>query len=225
MGSISFDVERFEQVAAGAGMVLLRVAGRWHADTATELDQPELVVDDGAEEHRLSMLPAPGAAPLSADPSGVTWRGAFSARGELLQGGRTFALHAGGDVLALPPPAPPSEAPPAPRIRKTRSARRACEPPWSSRRASMPRRGWPRSSAPWQRRSPNVPPWNGAPPRPSRPRRRPRRAPRRSRRPRLRSWRGCARRGTTPSGGPTQAPRRRSGSRPSESAWRRRWAS
>ena len=118
MGSISFDVERFEQVAAGAGMVLLRVAGRWHADTAIELDQPELVVDDGAEEHRLPMLPAPGGAPLSADPSGVTWRGAFSARGELLQGGRTFALHAGGDVLVLPSPAPPSgtsgEAPPEP---------------------------------------------------------------------------------------------------------------
>src|SRR6185503_5956787 len=112
---ISFDVERFEQVAAGAGMVLLRVAGRWHADTATELDQPELVVDDGAEEHHLPMLPAPGAAPLSADPSGVTWRGAFSARGELLEGRHTFALHAGGDVLVLPPPAPPTEAPsPAP---------------------------------------------------------------------------------------------------------------
>ena len=113
MGSISFDVERFEQVAAGAGMVLLRVSGRWHADSATDLEQPVLVVDDGGEEHRLPMLPAPNAAPLSADPAGVAWRGAFTAGGELLESGSTFALHAGGDVIALPPPAPASGTPDA----------------------------------------------------------------------------------------------------------------
>jgi hypothetical protein len=27
--SVSFDVEEFEQVSAGSGMALLRVAGRW----------------------------------------------------------------------------------------------------------------------------------------------------------------------------------------------------
>src|SRR5205085_8420354 len=113
-GTISFDVERFEQVSAGAGMVLLRMSGRWYAESTVELDQPLLVVDDGREEHRLAALPAPDAAAPTAGPSGVLWRGAFSARANLLHGPRAFALHAGGAVLVLPPPAQPGGASPAP---------------------------------------------------------------------------------------------------------------
>jgi hypothetical protein len=108
---VSFDVEAFEQVAAGSGMALLRVVGRWRADDATALGPPTLIVDDGRDAHRLDALTAPGAAPLAAGPGGGTpWRGAFSAPSALLEQRRiAFALDAGGAVVDLPRPEPSSE--------------------------------------------------------------------------------------------------------------------
>ena len=37
---VSFEVERFERVPAGAGVVLFRVAGRWTADTSRRARAP-----------------------------------------------------------------------------------------------------------------------------------------------------------------------------------------
>src|SRR3954453_12461184 len=102
----TFDVERFEHVAATAETTLLRLSGRWRADQRERLSPPMLVVDDGSRTHRLAALPGPeDAAPL-AGPEGPRWRAAFSAPAAVLASTQAaFALDAGGGALAeLPPP-------------------------------------------------------------------------------------------------------------------------
>src|SRR4051794_25424890 len=62
----TFDVERFEHVAATADTALLRLSGRWRAEQRERLSPPMLVVDDGRRTHRLAALPGPeDAAPLA----------------------------------------------------------------------------------------------------------------------------------------------------------------
>src|SRR3954454_6587230 len=102
----TFDVERFEHVAATAETTLLRLSGRWRADQRERLSPPMLVVDDGSRTHRLAALPGPeDAAPL-ARPEGPRWRAALSAPAALVTNGRTaFALDAGkGAIVDLPRP-------------------------------------------------------------------------------------------------------------------------
>src|SRR3954467_3957825 len=55
----TFDVERFEHVAATAETALLRLSGRWRADQRERLSPPMLVVDDGRRTHRLAAPPPP----------------------------------------------------------------------------------------------------------------------------------------------------------------------
>src|SRR3954466_13464130 len=57
----TFDVERFEHVAATAETALLRLSGRWRADQRERLSPPMLVVDDGRRTHRLPPPPRPRA--------------------------------------------------------------------------------------------------------------------------------------------------------------------
>src|SRR3954453_20852554 len=115
----TFDVERFEHVAATAETTLLRLSGRWRADQRERLSPPMLVVDDGSRTHRLAALPGPeDAAPL-AGPDGPRWRAAFSAPAALVSNARTvLALDAGRGAVAHlrrprgPPHHPPGTAPP-----------------------------------------------------------------------------------------------------------------
>src|SRR3954451_22822522 len=103
----TFDVERFEHVAATKETALLRVAGRWRSDQRERLSPPMLVVDDGKRTHRLAALPGPDDAAPSAGPEAQVWRAAFSAPSELIENARrVFALDAGQNVVAaLPRPA------------------------------------------------------------------------------------------------------------------------
>src|SRR3954449_6083705 len=118
----TFDVERFEHVAATADTALLRLSGRWRAEQRERLSPPMLVVDDGRRTHRLAALPGPqDAAPLAA-PHPPRWRAAFSAPVAFVEAAHVaFALDAGGGVFVdLPRPQParrerPAPPPPAPR--------------------------------------------------------------------------------------------------------------
>jgi len=103
----TFDVERFEHVAATPGTALLRVAGRWRSDQRERLSPPMLVVDDGRRTHRLAALPGPDDAAPSAGPDAPVWRAAFSAPIDLLADAKTvFALDAGQNLIVdLPRPA------------------------------------------------------------------------------------------------------------------------
>src|SRR3954447_11051323 len=112
----TFDVERFEHVAATAETALLRLSGRWRADQRERLSPPMLVVDDGRRTHRIAALPGPeDAAPL-AGPAPPRWRAAFSAPVGFLEGSRVaFALDAGGGIFVdLPRPQPARRERPAP---------------------------------------------------------------------------------------------------------------
>src|SRR5947208_3875538 len=102
----TFDVDRFEHVAATPETALLRLSGRWQADQRERLSPPMLVIDDGRRTHRLPALPGPeDAAPL-AGPEAPRWRAAFSAPAGLIGGkGTVFALDAGrGAIVDLPRP-------------------------------------------------------------------------------------------------------------------------
>src|SRR3954471_15299623 len=102
----TFDVERFEHVAATKETALLRLSGRWRSAQRERLSPPMLVVDDGRRTHRLAARPGPeDAAPL-AGPEAPSWRAAFSAPAGLIEGrGTAFALDAGrGALVDLPHP-------------------------------------------------------------------------------------------------------------------------
>src|SRR3954468_13712751 len=102
----TFDVERFEHVAATADTALLRLSGRWRADQRERLSPPMLVVDDGRRTHRLAALSGPeDAAPL-AGPDAPGRGAAVSAPVDLIEArGPAFALYAGrGALVALPRP-------------------------------------------------------------------------------------------------------------------------
>src|SRR5213083_2153107 len=101
----TFDVDRFEHVAATPETALLRLSGRWQADQRERLSPPMLVIDDGRRTHRLAALPGPeDAAPL-AGPEAPSWRAAFSAPVALIEGRTAFALDAGrGALVDLPHP-------------------------------------------------------------------------------------------------------------------------
>jgi len=100
-----FEVERFERVPAGGGTALLRVAGRWRADSRERLPPPLLLIDDGRRSHRLAALPGPDDASPLAGPDPAPWRAAFSAPGALLGGGHlAFALETSRGIVDLPKP-------------------------------------------------------------------------------------------------------------------------
>src|SRR3954468_15242168 len=75
----TFDVERFEHVAATAETALLRLSGRWRADQRERLSPPMLVVDDGRRTHRLAALPGPEDAAALSGPDPPRWRAALPA--------------------------------------------------------------------------------------------------------------------------------------------------
>src|SRR4051795_11686985 len=111
----TFDVERFEHVAATAETALLRLSGRWHAEQRERLSPPMLVVDDGRRTHRLppragpargprapraAPLPGPDDAAPLAGPDPPRWRAAFSAPIAFVESsGVAFALDAGAGVF------------------------------------------------------------------------------------------------------------------------------
>src|SRR5437763_10245985 len=68
-GSVSaasvIELSAFDQVEAAPGTALLRVAAHVAVDDGETLPEPVLIVDDGAEVHRMARLPAPP------DPAGV----------------------------------------------------------------------------------------------------------------------------------------------------------
>src|SRR3954468_14720729 len=116
----TFDVERFEHVAATADTALLRLSGRWRADQRERLSPPMLVVDDGRRTHRLAALPGPeDAAPL-AGPDPPRWRVAFSAPAVFIESAHVaFALAAGAVFFVdLPRPQPARRERPAPPPRR-----------------------------------------------------------------------------------------------------------
>src|SRR4051812_17581677 len=122
--SVAFEVERFERVDASSGTVLLRLAGTFRADAATEFGAPQLVVD-GRRTRRVPPLPDPAAAPPAAEPGGRSWRAAFAVASELLEGHRVaYALGGpGAGVIALPQrarmrPSPRRRGPAAPAPRR-----------------------------------------------------------------------------------------------------------
>src|SRR3954471_420543 len=96
----TFDVERFEHVAATADTALLRLSGRWRSDQRERLSPPMLVVDDGRRTHRIAALPGPDDAAPLAGPAPPRWRAAFSAPESFVEAPHVaFALDAGGTVF------------------------------------------------------------------------------------------------------------------------------
>ncbi|HEV2785934.1 MAG TPA: hypothetical protein VGV67_06075, partial [Solirubrobacteraceae bacterium] len=99
------EVERFERVAAGGGTVLLRLAGRWRAESRERMAPPMLLLDDGRRSRRLAPLPGPDDASPLAGPDPPPWRAAFSIPAELLEGRRlAFALETSRGIVDLPRP-------------------------------------------------------------------------------------------------------------------------
>ena len=119
-----FEVERFERVSAGGGNVLLRISGRWRADSRERLAPPLLLLDDGRRTRRLAALPGPDDASPLAGPDPPPWRAAFSAPATALTDGHlAFALETSRGIVDLPRPkeaaartskAPPVSPAPAP---------------------------------------------------------------------------------------------------------------
>ncbi|MEA2156771.1 MAG: hypothetical protein QOE11_2911, partial [Solirubrobacteraceae bacterium] len=104
-GRPEFEVERFERIAAGPETVLLRLAGRWRADSRERLAPPILILDDGRRTRRVAPLPGPDDASPLAGPDPPQWRAAFSAPAALLRDGRVaFALETTGAIIDLPRP-------------------------------------------------------------------------------------------------------------------------
>jgi hypothetical protein len=104
---VQFEIDEFERVSAGAGVALLRLAGRWRYSGTLELDAPTLIIEDGRGAHHLRALPGPDATSAAA-PNGRPWRAAFSVPVELLDGSRTaFVLDAGAAIVELPRPSEP----------------------------------------------------------------------------------------------------------------------
>ncbi len=104
--STRFEAELFEHVPATPGTVLLRIEGRWHAETREPLPMPLLVVDDGRRSQRLSPLPGPDATPPQAGPEPDLWRASYAAPEQVVGDGRiAFALDGGrGAIVDLPAP-------------------------------------------------------------------------------------------------------------------------
>ena len=93
----AIELTEFEQIEAGPGTVLLRVAAR-AADASVAGERPVLVITDRGRIQRLTALPAPP------DPAGVL-RAAFSAPVALVESASRFSLElAGGSTLDLPAP-------------------------------------------------------------------------------------------------------------------------
>lgn len=93
----TIDLTQFEQIEAGSGTVLLRLAAAASAELSPT-QRPILLVDDGERTHRLAALPAPP------DPGGV-FRAAYPAPVSLVGPETTFSLELpGGAAVALPTP-------------------------------------------------------------------------------------------------------------------------
>src|SRR3954469_1310475 len=101
-----FEVQSFEQVPAGPGTMLLRIAGRWVAPSRERLAAPLLLLDDGRRIHRLSPLPGPDDVAPMVGPEGFEWRAAFSAPADVVAETRmAYALQTGrGQITDLPRP-------------------------------------------------------------------------------------------------------------------------
>ncbi|MEX2252904.1 MAG: hypothetical protein WD649_02020 [Thermoleophilaceae bacterium] len=93
----TLELQRFESVDAGGGMVLFRLAGRWphHGDAADA--QATLMVHSGGDTHELDALPEPG---LSTD--GGARNAAFAAPEPIRSDADGFELAVGGVVFDLP---------------------------------------------------------------------------------------------------------------------------
>ena len=122
-----FDVESFEQVAAGARTVLLRITGRWSGPAPERLPAPLLVIDAGGTVHRLAPLAGPQGSAVRVAPEGVPWRASFSAPSEVLAGDRLgYGLEIGvGATIALSAPTLRAGTPPPTRVVAPTIAHRA----------------------------------------------------------------------------------------------------
>jgi hypothetical protein len=101
---VLLEVERFEQVKAGAERVLLRLDGRYGDRPGRRVLDARLFVDDGLAVHRHSPIEddAPGA-----DDDAWLWRAAFEVPTSYLTDARTrFAIESEpGSLIDLPRPA------------------------------------------------------------------------------------------------------------------------
>ena len=91
----AIELTEFEQIEAGPGTVLLRVAAR-AADASVAGERPVLVITDRGRIQRLTALPAPP------DPAGVL-RAAFSAPVALVESASRFSLELARRLNARPP--------------------------------------------------------------------------------------------------------------------------
>jgi hypothetical protein len=103
--TVAVELERFQCIPMGDGPSLLRIAARWRAEEAIDLDSPVLVIDDGSVQRIFEALPGPRAAPPTASPERPRWQAGFSVPTELLEGPVAFALDAGAvGIIGLPAP-------------------------------------------------------------------------------------------------------------------------
>jgi hypothetical protein len=103
--TVAVEIERFQRIPMGDGPSLLRIAARWRAEEAVDLDSPVLVIDDGSVQRMFEALPGPRATPPTASPERPRWQAGFSVPPELLEGQVAFALDAGAvGIIGLPAP-------------------------------------------------------------------------------------------------------------------------
>jgi hypothetical protein len=103
--TVAVELERFQRIPMSDGPSLLRIAARWRAEEAVDLDSPVLVIDDGSVQRIFEALPGPRAAPPTASPERPRWQAGFSVPPELLEGQVAFALDAGAvGIIGLPAP-------------------------------------------------------------------------------------------------------------------------
>jgi hypothetical protein len=102
----AFELERFESIAVGDGLTLLRVAGRWRSRGLERLREPSVVVKDGGGERTLDLLPDPGSLPAFADVDPPPWRAGFALPGDPPRGASYMLRISDGSTFDLPQPAP-----------------------------------------------------------------------------------------------------------------------
>lgn len=107
-GDLELELDYFERVGLTARLALFRVAGAWAGAGADDVEDADLVVDDGLRERRFK----PVAEPL--EPGATHWRAAYAVPVELTALPEvTYALDAGA-LVGLPSPADRTLAPSPP---------------------------------------------------------------------------------------------------------------
>lgn len=123
-------------MAAGAH-VLLRIVGRWRAESPERLSWPVLLLDDGTEVRPVAPLRGDDDAEPVAGPDPALWRAAFAVpAAQLTDGNATYGLATSHGTISLPAPIeasrgprPRAEAPPprAPDVQPPRAGHRRAD--------------------------------------------------------------------------------------------------